>query len=140
METAGTIADLYREHTQGGEPSDEQIEQLLATLEPDEEVLFACGWPDMSEKWGPLAQLTVTTRRILDQRWAGPGTNAPVRQVALRDVVAVTDRQRGGERNLFETRALVVALANGTTLTWEHLTNHQVTPAAEAIERARGEL
>ncbi|HEX8157843.1 MAG TPA: hypothetical protein VF526_10705 [Solirubrobacteraceae bacterium] len=140
METADTITDLYRENTQGSEPSDEQVEQLLATLEPGEEVLFTCGWPDMSEKWGPLAQLTVTTRRILDQRWAGPGANAPVQEVALRDVVAVTDRQRGGMRNLFETRALVLTLANGTTLTWEHLTNHQVQPAAAAIERALEEL
>jgi hypothetical protein len=139
MQTADSIADLYRENTQGSEPSDEQIEQLLATLEPGEDVLFTCGWPDMSEKWGPLAQLTVTTRRILDQRWAGPGTNAPVDEVALADILAVTDRQRGGERHLFETRALVVALIDGTTLTWEHLTNHQVTPAAEAIERAREE-
>jgi hypothetical protein len=140
METADTITDLYRENTQGSEPSDEQVQQLLATLEPDEEVLYTCGWPDMSEKWGPLAQLTVTTRRILDQRWAGPGANAPVHEVALRDIVAVIDRQRGGERNLFETRALVLALADGTTLTWEHLTNHQVGPAAAAIERAREEL
>jgi hypothetical protein len=140
METSDTISDLYRENTQGSEPSDEQVEQLLATLEPGEEVLFTCGWPDMSEKWGPLAQLTVTTRRILDQRWAGPGTNAPVREVALRDVVSITDRQRGGERNIFETRALLVTLADGTTLTWEHLTNHQVAPAAEAIQRAREEL
>jgi hypothetical protein len=140
MHSADAIADLYREHTQGSEPSDEQIDQLLAMLEPDEEVLFACGWPDMSEKWGPLAQLTVTTHRILDQRWAGPGTNAPVREIALDDILAVTDRQRGGERNLFETRALVVDLDNGTTLTWEHLTNHQVTPAAEAIGRALEEL
>jgi hypothetical protein len=140
METAETIADAYRESTQGSEPSDEQVEQLLATLEPGEEVLFTCGWPDMSEKWGPLAQLTVTTRRVLDQRWAGPGANAPVHELALRDIVAVTDRERGGERHPFETRALVVQLANGTTLTWEHLTNHQVTPAAEAIERAREQL
>lgn len=139
METAETIADLYRENTQGAEPSDEQVQQLLAALEPGEQALFTCGWPDMSEKWGPLAQLTVTTRRILDQRWAGPGGNAPVHDVELRDVVAVTDRQRGGERNIFETRALVVTLKNGTTLIWEHLTNHQVTPAAEAIERAREE-
>ncbi|MDX6708366.1 MAG: hypothetical protein QOI48_4212 [Solirubrobacteraceae bacterium] len=140
METAGTITDLYREHTQGGEPSDEQVQQLLATLDPDEEVLFTCGWPDMSEKWGPLAQLSVTTRRILDQRWAGPGANAPVREVALCDIVAVIDRQRGGERNVFETRALVLTLADGRTLTWEHLTNHQVEPAAAAIERAREDL
>ena len=140
METAETIADLYRENTQGAEPSDEQIEQLLATLACAEEVLFTCGWPDMSEKWGPLAQLTVTTQRILDQRWAGPGTSAPVHAIAVRDVVSITDRQRGGERNIFETRALVVELADGSVLTWEHLTNHQVTPAAEAIERAREEL
>lgn len=140
METADTIAAAYRENTQGSEPSDEQVEQLLATLEPGEDVLFTCGWPDMSEKWGPLAQLTVTTRRVLDQRWAGPGTNAPVHELALGDIVAVIDRQRGGERNPFETRALVVELANGTTLTWEHLTNHQVTPAVEAIERAREAL
>lgn len=140
METADTITELYRQNTQGGEPSEEQVQQLLATLQAGEDVLFTCGWPDMSEKWGPLAQLTVTTHRILDQRWAGPDTNAPIREIALRDVVAVTDRQRGGERHPFETRALVVALANGTTPTWEHLTNHQVTPAAEAIERAREEL
>jgi len=77
----------------------------------------------MSEKWGPLAQLTVTSRRIVDQRWAGPGQSAPPRMIVLRDVLAVADRPRGASA-LFQTHALVVALADGSTLTWEHLTNH----------------
>jgi hypothetical protein len=93
----------------------------------------------MSEKWGPLAQLTVTSCRIVDQRWAGPGESAPPRTIDLRDVVAVAERPRGASA-LFETHALVVALADGRTLVWEHLTNHQIEPAAAAIEAALDEL
>lgn len=139
IESAESIAELFAEHTQGGEPSAELVVQLLALLDGDEAVLFTCGWADMGEKWGPLAQLTVTTRRLVDQRWAGPGASAPPRIVALRDVRAVAERPRGASA-LFATHALVVALADGTTLEWEHLTNHQIEPAADAIERALGEL
>jgi hypothetical protein len=134
-ESADSIVELYREHTQGGEPSDELVTQLLALLDPGEEVLFTCGWADMSEKWGPLAQLTVTTLRIVDQRWAGPGESAPPRVVWLRDVLGCAERARGAGA-LFSTHALVVACAGGLTLEWEHLTNHQVEPAAAAIEGA----
>jgi hypothetical protein len=119
QESAASIAELYGEHTQGNEPSDELVAQLLALLEPGEAVLFTCGASDMGEKWGPLRQLTVTTRRILDQRWAGPGESAPPRTIELRDVLAVADRPRGAAA-LFDTHALVVALADGTTLAWEH--------------------
>ena len=141
MESAQSIADLYAEHTQGGEPADEHVAQLLALLEPGETVLFTCGWTEMSEKWGPPAQLTVTTRRIVDQRWAGVDGDElpPPREIALRDVRAVLDRPRG-DGVLFGTHALVVALADGRTLGWEHLTNHQIEPAAEAIAAALEEL
>jgi len=138
MESAQTIAELYVEHTQGAEPADEHVTQLLALLEPGEHVLFTCGWTEMSEKWGPPAQLTVTTRRIVDQRWAGPGA-APPRSIGLREVRAVVERPRGAG-SLFGTHALVVALADGTTLEWEYLTNHQIEPAAAAIEAALEEL
>ena len=59
--------------------------------------------------------------------------------IELRDVAAATDRARGAGA-LFAPRALVVTLADGTTRVWEHLTNHQVTPAAEAIRAALEEL
>jgi hypothetical protein len=134
-ESAESIAELYRTHTQGNEPGDELVAQLLALLEPGECVRFTCGWTDMSEKWGPLAQLTVTSRRIVDQRWAGPGETASPRTIDLRDVLAVADRPRGASA-LFQTHALVVALADGETLAWEHLTNHQIEPAATAITAA----
>jgi hypothetical protein len=130
-----SIVELYREHTQGGEPSDELVAQLLALLAPGELVLFTCGWADMSEKWGPPAQLTVTTLRIVDQRWAGPGESAPPAVVWLRDVLACAERPRGAGA-LFRTHALVVACADGTTLEWEHLANHQIEPAVVAIEGA----
>ena len=139
-EDADSIASLYRESTAGDEPDGAFVEQLLAALGPDEEVLFTCGRPDNAEKWGPVAQLTVTSRRIIDQHTMGDGMGVPIRAIALRDVVGVTDRQRGGARALFETRALVVTLADGRALVWEHLTNHQVTPAAEAIRAALQEL
>jgi hypothetical protein len=138
METAQSIAETYADHTQGGEPAEEHVTQLLALLEPGEDVLFTCGWTEMSEKWGPPAQLTVTARRIVDQRWAGPGA-APPRVIALRDVRAVLDRPRG-EAALFSTHALVVALADGSALVWEYLTNHQVEPAAAAIEAALADV
>ena len=138
MESAQTIAELYVEHTQGSEPAGEHVEQLLALLEPGETVLFTCGWTEMSEKWGPPAQLTVTTRRIVDQRWADPGA-APPFEIALRDVLAVAERPRGAG-SLFGTHALVVALADGRTFEWEYLTNHQIEPAAAAIEAALDEL
>ena len=138
MQSAQTIAELYVEHTQGSEPAEEHVAQLLALLAADEDVLFTCGWTEMSEKWGPPAQLTVTTRRIVDQRWAGPGA-APPREIALRDVRAVVERRRR-EGAPFLTHALVVALADGSTLVWEYLTNHQIEPAAAAIEAALDEL
>lgn len=138
-ETADSIVELYREHTQLNEPSDELVAQLLALLEPGELVLFTCGWTEMSEKWGPPAQLTVTTRRIVDQRWAGPGESAPPRVVWLRDVLACAERPQGAGA-VFNTHALVVACADGTTLEWEHLANHQIEPAAAAIEAALADL
>ncbi|MEA2194286.1 MAG: hypothetical protein QOG42_720 [Solirubrobacteraceae bacterium] len=141
METAAAIAELYAAHTQGGEPADEHVAQLLALLEPGEALLFTCGWTEMSEKWGPPAQLSVTSRRIVDQRWAGVGGEdlPPPREIALRDVRAVAERPRG-EDALFSTHALVVALADGSTLVWEYLTNHQIEPAAAAIEAALDDL
>ena len=139
METAASIAALHREHTQGGEPSEELVEQLLALLAPGEDVLFACGWTEMNEKWGPPAQLTVTSRRIVEQRWAGPGEAAPPRVIALADVLAAVERPRGAGA-LFGTHALVVACSDGAIVEWEQLTNQQIGPAAEAIQRARDEL
>ena len=140
MTDAETIADLYRDSTAGDEPDGAFVAQLLGALQPGEEVRFTCGRPDNAEKWGPVAQLTITSRRIIDQHTMGDGMSAPIRAIALHEVAGVTDRQRGGERNLFETRALVVELADGRRVVWEHLTNHQVTPAAEAIRAALDEL
>ena len=136
IEDADSVAQLYRESTAGDEPDGGFVAQLLAALDPDEEVRFTCGRPDNAEKWGPVAQLTVTSRRIIDQHTMGEGMSAPIREIALADVVAVTDRQRGAGGALFATRALVVTLAGGETVVWEHLTNHQVTPAAESIRAA----
>ena len=140
IEDADSIASRYRDSTAGDEPDPAFVAQLLAALAPDEEVRFTCGRPDNAEKWGPVAQLTVTSRRIVDQHTMGDGMNAPLREIALRDVAAVTDRHRGAGGALFATRALVVTLTDGTTHVWEHLTNHQVTPAAEAIGAALEEL
>lgn len=139
MRTADAIATLYREQTAGDDPNPAFVAQLLDALRPDEDVLFCCGWPDNGEKWGPIAQLTVTSRRILDQRTIGEGVSAPLRAIALRDVVSATERGRAAVP-MFTTRALVVALAGGETLAWEHLTNHQVGPAAEAIAAALDDL
>ena len=135
METADTIAELYRESTAGDDPDPAYVEQLLAVLKPGEEALFTCGWPDNGEKWGPIAQLTITTRRILDQRTLGAGVCAPVQAVALAEVVQAIDRGRAAVP-MFTTRALVVELADGGTMAWEYLTNHQIGPAAQAIEAA----
>ncbi|MDX6690087.1 MAG: hypothetical protein QOG15_1544 [Solirubrobacteraceae bacterium] len=139
METAETIAELYRAGTAGDDPDPAYVEQLLAALTPGEAVLFACGWPDNGEKWGPIAQLTVTSRRILDQRTHGAGVSAAIREIALTDVLDVVERGRGGDV-LFTTRALVVDLCDGRSLEWEWLTNHQVQPAAAAIRSARDGL
>jgi hypothetical protein len=139
METADSIAERYRESTAGDDPDPAYVEQLLGALEPDEEVLFACGWPDNGEKWGPVAQLTVTSRRILDQRTHGAGVCAPIREIALSDVLDVVHRGRGGDV-LFTTHALVVDRCDGRSLEWEWLTNHQVPPAVEAIRAARAAL
>ena len=135
METAETIASLYAESTAGDDPDPAFVAQLLDALAPDEDVLFTCGWPDNGEKWGPIAQLTVTSRRILDQRTLGAGVCAPLRAIALADVRAAIDRGRAAVP-MFTTHALVVDLANGDSVVWEHLTNHQVGPAAEAIASA----
>ena len=138
-ETADTIAALYRESTAGDEPDDAYVRQLLDALQEGEEVLFCCGWPDNGEKWGPIAQLTVTSRRILDQRTIGEGVSAPIREIALADVLGATDRGRAAVP-MFTTRALVVRLADGSDRVWEYLTNHQIGPAAEAIAAALEDL
>lgn len=136
MESAETIASLYRESTAGDDPDPAYVAQLLAALAPGEEVLFCCGFPDNAEKWGPVAQLTVTSRRILDQRTIGEGVSAPIRAIALSGVLEVCDRGRAAVP-MFTTRALVVELrGDGGSVVWEHLTNHQVGPAAEAIAAA----
>jgi hypothetical protein len=138
-ETHDTIAALYRESTAGDEPDGAYVRQLLDALQDGEDVLFTCGWPDNGEKWGPIAQLTVTSRRILDQRTVGEGVSAPIRAIALAGVLAATDRGRAAVP-MFTTRALVVRLADGRDVVWEHLTNHQVGPAAEAIAAALDDL
>ena len=135
MESAETITSLYRESTAGDDPDPAFVEQLLAALGPGEEVLFTCGWPDNGEKWGPIRQLTVTSRRILDQRTLGAGVCAPLREIALADVLQARDRGRASVP-MFTTHALVIELADGSSVVWEHLTNHQVGPAAEAIAAA----
>jgi len=135
METAATIASLYAESTAGDDPDPAFVAQLLDALAPGEDVLFTCGWPDNGEKWGPIAQLTVTSRRILDQRTLGAGVCAPLRSIELVDVVQGIDRGRAAVP-MFTTHALVVDLADGGSIVWEHLTNHQVGPAAEAIASA----
>jgi hypothetical protein len=135
VETADTIIALYRESTAGDEPDGAFLHQLLDELEDCEEVLFTCGWPDNGEKWGPIAQLTVTSRRILEQRTVGAGVSAPIRAFALADVDGAIERGRA-EVPMFTTHALVVRLAGGREIVWEHLTNHQVGPAAEAIASA----
>ena len=71
IEDADSIAALYRESTAGDEPDESFVAQLLAALRPGEAVRFTCGRPDNAEKWGPVAQLTVTSRRIIDQRTMG---------------------------------------------------------------------
>ncbi|MBA3746687.1 MAG: hypothetical protein H0W96_04230 [Solirubrobacterales bacterium] len=139
MESAETISDLYRQSTAGDEPDPLCVRHLLDALEHGEEVLFCCGWPDNGEKWGPIAQLTVTSRRILDQRTVATGVGAPIREIALADVVAATERGRAAE-HMFTTHALVVRLADGSQIVWEHLTNHQICPAAEAISSALEDL
>src|SRR5882757_6246798 len=104
METPETIESLYRESTAGDDPDPAFVQQLLGTLHDAEDVLFTCGWPDNGEKWGPIAQLTVTSRRILDQRTLGAGVCAPVRDIALADVLDATDRGRAAVP-MFTTRA-----------------------------------
>jgi hypothetical protein len=135
VESAETITSLYRESTAGDDPDPAFVEQLLAALQDGEDVLFTCGWPDNGEKWGPIRQLTVTSRRILDQRTLGAGVCAPLRAIALADVLRARDRGRASVP-MFTTHALVVELADGGSVVWEHLTNHQVGPAAEAIAGA----
>ncbi len=135
MQDAATIASLYAESTAGDDPDPAFVEQLLTILKPGEDVLFTCGWPDNGEKWGPIAQLTVTSQRILDQRTVGAGVCAPVREIALRDVREAVDRGRAAVP-MFTTHALVVRRYDGDDVVWEHLTNHQVGPAAEAIAAA----
>ena len=140
-ETAETIATLYRESTAGDEPDRAFVVQLLGALADDELVLFTCGWPDNGEKWGPIAQLTITSQRILDQRTIGEGVCAPIREIVLADVLDATERGRAAVP-MFTTHALVVRLVQGGELVWEYLTNHQIGPAAEAIMAAletRGE-
>jgi hypothetical protein len=135
VETAETITALYRESTAGDEPDDAFLRQLLDELDDDEQVLFTCGWPDNGEKWGPIAQLTVTSRRILEQRTVGAGVSAPIRAIALAGVDGAIERGRA-EVPMFTTHALVVRLAEGHEVVWEFLTNHQIGPAAEAITAA----
>jgi len=134
-ETAETIATLYREATASDDPDPAYVAQLLGVLAEDELVLFTCGWPDNGEKWGPIAQLTVTSRRILDQRTIGEGVCAPIREIVLADVHDAAERGRAAVP-MFTTHALVVRLAGGGEIVWEYLTNHQVGPAAEAITAA----
>jgi hypothetical protein len=139
MDDAETIAALYRESTAGDDPDPAFVTQLLGELDAGEEVRFTCGWPDNGEKWGPVAQLTVTSLRILDQRTLGAGECAPLRAIALAGVLGATDRGRAAVP-MFTTHALVVELAGGGSIVWEHLTNHQVGPAAEAIAGALEDL
>jgi hypothetical protein len=135
VESAESITSLYRESTAGDDPDPAFVEQLLDALREGEDVIFTCGWPDNGEKWGPIRQLTVTSRRILDQRTLGAGVCAPLREIVLAEVVEARERGRASVP-MFTTHALVVELADGSSIVWEHLTNHQVGPAAEAIAGA----
>ena len=135
MTDAETIADLYRDSTAGDEPDGAFVAQLLHALQPGEEVRFTCGRPDNAEKWGPVAQLTITSRRIIDQHTMGGGMSAPIRAIALTGVAGAIERERS-DVPMFTTHALVVRLADGSEVVWEYLTNHQIGPASEAIAAA----
>ena len=52
IEDADSIAALYRASTAGDEPDAAFVAQLLAALDPAEEVRFTCGRPDNAEKGG----------------------------------------------------------------------------------------
>ena len=68
-----------------------------------------------------------------------PGGIAASLADALRDVAEAIERGRAAIP-MFTTHALVVRLTDGDERVWEHLTNHQIAPAAEAIGRALEDL
>ena len=140
MESAQSIAELYAEHTQGSEPAEEHVAQLLALLEHGETVLFTCGWTEMSEKWGPPAQLTVTTRRIVDQRWAGAAGRPRRRARSRCATCARCSTARAARPRCSAPTRSSSRSPTARRSVWEHLTNHQIEPAAAAIEAALSEL
>lgn len=141
METKEHIEQLYKQTTGGNKPFKKDVEALLELLDDDEEVVWAIGCSQKDVKWGAVALITVSSKRLVEQR-SKPGAIARgksnMQWWSLEDIAEashVRDKQLFG---LLTSHQLVLTLDDGQSIRFKDLyfDDQDVDQAVEAIEEA----
>ena len=114
METARDDRELYREqHRRATSPTDGYVAQLLALLEPRRGRCCSPAAGRTTARSGARSPSSPSRRGgSSTSARSAPGVCAPIREIALRDVLDATERGRAAVP-MFTTHALVVRLADG---------------------------
>ena len=135
METAEHIRSVLKDQSRGASIQDDYVNELLAALEPDEEVLWSVSYANMQQKFGPLAMLTVTSRRLISQESAGRSGNS-MAELTLDDVLSALDMTTKPLFGLM-TRHELHVLTTAGHLVWKDLPDASVAAAVDAIDTAK---
>jgi hypothetical protein len=135
METAEHIKSILKEQDPRASIQDDYVDELLAQLEPDEEVLWSVTYANMEQKFGPLAMLTVTSRRLISQESGWMGKNS-LAELSLDDVLSALDMTSKPLFGLI-TRHQLHVLTTAGHLVWKDLPDASVAAAVDAIDAAK---
>jgi hypothetical protein len=135
VETAEHIRSVLKDQSRGASIQDDYVNELLAALEPDEEVLWSVSYANMQQKFGPLAMLTVTSRRLISQESAGRSGNS-MAELTLDDVLSALDMTSKPLFGLM-TRHELHVLTTAGHLVWKDLPDASVAAAVDAIDTAK---
>ena len=118
-------------------PPKAHIKVLLDNLEPEEDLRWCAAYADLEKKWGPLALLAVTDRRLIWQRYARAGKSKPdFYELDLDDVTTARDVAKKALLGLLTNHVLTIVGAQGTVRIPE-LPDTAVAAAAAAIVTAK---
>jgi hypothetical protein len=135
METADHITPILKEQNRHGSIHDDFVNDLLANLEPDEEVLWSVIYSNMEKKFGPVAMLTVTNERLISQESGWMGKNS-LGGISMDDVLAAVDEPHKVLFGLTTNHYLHVVTTSGR-LVWKDLPDESVGAAAAAIRSVK---
>jgi hypothetical protein len=135
METADHIKSILKEQNRHGSIQDDYVNELLTTLQPDEEVLWCVGYANTEQKFSPVAMLTVTSRRLISQESGWMGKNS-MAELSLDDVLSALDMTSKPLFGLMTRHELHVLTTVGH-LVWKDLPDASVAAAVNAIDSAK---